>query len=137
MNMINYFQKLVGGTIFSLLIMFVFLAPVSQAQLFSGARDDACTAVDATDAGGKCDPAKLGASADKLSTVLNNIIDVLSIVIGIAAVIMLIVGGFRYVVSAGDSNGITSAKHTIIYAIVGLVIVSLAQVIVRFVLNKI
>jgi len=49
---------------------------------------------------------------------------------------MLIFGGFRYVTSGGKQESVTSAKNTIIYAIIGLVIVALAQIIVQFVLNK-
>jgi hypothetical protein len=50
---------------------------------------------------------------------------------------MVIIGGFRYIVSNGDSNGVSGAKNTILYAIVGLVIVLFAQVIVRFVLTRV
>jgi hypothetical protein len=49
---------------------------------------------------------------------------------------MLIIGGFRYITSGGNSEGIGKAKNTIIYAIIGLIIVALAQIIVQFVLNK-
>ena len=49
---------------------------------------------------------------------------------------MIIIGGFRYIISSGDSGQITSAKNTILYAIVGLVIVLFAQLIVRFVIGS-
>lgn len=62
------------------------------------------------------------------------IVDIFSIVVGVVSVIMIIIGGFRYIISNGDSNGVQGAKNTILYAIVGLVIVLFAQVIVRFVL---
>ena len=74
-----------------------------------------------------------GANVDRLIT---QIINVFSIVVGIVAVIMIIVGGLKYITSGGDSGKVTSAKNSIIYAIIGLVIVALAQVIVRFVLSK-
>lgn len=64
------------------------------------------------------------------------IINVFSWIIGAVSVIMIIYGGFRYIISGGDSNGVTAAKNTILYAIIGLVIVVLAQVIVNFVLTK-
>lgn len=63
-------------------------------------------------------------------------IGILSFIVGIAAVIMVMVGGFKYITSSGDSNNINSAKDTILYAIIGLVIAVLAQIIVRFVLNQ-
>ena len=71
-----------------------------------------------------------------LTNLVANIVNVLSIIVGIVAVIMIILGGFKYITSGGDSGNISSAKTTIIYAIVGLVIVALAQVIVKFVLSK-
>lgn len=70
---------------------------------------------------------------DRIATVIN----VFSIVVGIVAVIMIIVGGFRYITSGGSDTSVTSAKNTILYAIIGLVIVALAQILVRFTLSKI
>jgi hypothetical protein len=77
-----------------------------------------------------------GEGKDSFSTVIKNVINIFSIVVGAVSVIMIIVGGFRYVISNGDSNGVSGAKNTILYAIVGLVIVLFAQVIVRFVLTN-
>ena len=65
-----------------------------------------------------------------------SIINVFSIIVGIVSVIMIIYGGFRYITSGGESGHITTAKNTILYAIIGLVIVALAQFIVKFVLSK-
>jgi len=64
------------------------------------------------------------------------IINIFSIVVGTVSVVMIIIGGFRYIISGGDSNGVSGAKNTILYAIVGLVIVLFSQVIVRFVLTN-
>jgi len=58
-------------------------------------------------------------------------------IIGIAAVIMIIIGGFRYVFSAGNEKAVASAKDTILYAIIGIVVASLAFAIVNFVLASI
>jgi len=71
----------------------------------------------------------------KFQTELAHIINILSIIIGVAAVIMIIFGGFKYITSGGASEKVTSAKNTILYAIIGLIIVALAQLIVHFVLN--
>lgn len=75
-------------------------------------------------------------AGQKINTTIQNIINLLSVAVGIAAVIMLIVGGFRYVTSAGNAETTKAAKNTILYALIGLVIVALAQFIVNFVLNK-
>lgn len=71
-----------------------------------------------------------------LQGTVTTVVNVLSVVVGIVAVIMIIVGGFRYVTSGGKQESVTAAKNTILYAVIGLVIVALAQVIVRFVLTR-
>ena len=58
-------------------------------------------------------------------------------IVGIIAVIMLIIGGIRYVISGGDSKKVTDAKNTIMYAIIGLIIAILSYAIVNFVINAI
>ncbi|MBR3256943.1 hypothetical protein IKG02_01485 [Candidatus Saccharibacteria bacterium] len=55
--------------------------------------------------------------------------------VGAISVIMLIVGGLRYALSAGDSKKVTDAKNTILYALIGLVIAILSYAIVDFVLG--
>ncbi|MNI84677.1 hypothetical protein D3C73_1416030 [compost metagenome] len=49
---------------------------------------------------------------------------------------MLIIGGIRYTISGGDSSAVTSAKNTIMYAIVGIIVAVLAFAIVNFVLTS-
>lgn len=56
-------------------------------------------------------------------------------IVGIIAVIMLIWGGIRYVVSGGDAKKVTDAKNTVLYAIIGLIVAFLAFAIVNFVVN--
>jgi len=57
-------------------------------------------------------------------------------VIGALAVIMLIYGGIRYTISAGDSKQVEAAKNTILYAIIGIIVALLAGAIVNFVLTN-
>ena len=63
---------------------------------------------------------------------VQKIINTLLFIVGAIAVVMVIVGGLRYVISAGDQNAVTAAKNTILYAVMGLVIAMLAFAIVRF-----
>lgn len=72
-----------------------------------------------------------------LNTIITAVLQILSVVVGLVAVIMIIIAGLRYITSAGDANGISSAKRTLIYSMVGLVVVALAQTIVHFVLSKV
>ena len=74
---------------------------------------------------------------DAVDGLIVDVINIISIVVGVVAVIMIIIGGFKYITSGGDSGNVTGAKNTILYAVIGLVIVALAQIIVRFVLDRI
>lgn len=56
-------------------------------------------------------------------------------IVGIIAVIMLIWGGIRYVISGGDSKKVTDAKNTVLYAIIGLIIAFLSYAIINFVID--
>ena len=71
-----------------------------------------------------------------VNSLLSTIINWFSIIVGVAAVIMIVFAGFKYITSGGKEEGVKTAKNTILYAIIGLVIVGLAQVIVQFVLQK-
>lgn len=83
-------------------------------------------------AGGDCDAST---SDSKLTSIIATVINWFSWIVGAVSVIMIIYGGFRYVTSAGDSSKITAARQTIMYALVGLVVVALSQLLVKFVLN--
>jgi len=63
------------------------------------------------------------------------IINWVLIVVGIICVIFIIVGGIRYATSGGDPEKVKSAKNTILYALIGLVIAILANVIVQIVFS--
>lgn len=94
-----------------------------------GAGIDSATGVsgscaDATDTG-----------AGSLQAVAKKVVNIFSIIVGLVAVIFVIYGGFRYITSGGDSGSVGNAKNTLIYALVGLVIVALAQLIVHYVLS--
>jgi hypothetical protein len=71
---------------------------------------------------------------NNVNATIKTVINLLSIAVGVVAVIMVIVAGFRYVTSGGKQESVASAKNSLLYAIIGLVIVAFAQVIVRFVL---
>lgn len=75
-------------------------------------------------------------ASGQVNSLLKTVLNLLSAIVGVVAVIMIIVGGLKYVVSSGDSNSASSAKNTILYALVGLVIVAFAQVIVQFILER-
>lgn len=114
-------------SVFALLL--VPLTPVSAVDVFENCTGDAAntTICRAT-------------NNDKLfgaGGLWNNILNIFTYVIGAVAVLMIIIGGLRYITSNGDSQQITSAKNTILYAVVGLVLAAMANAIVNFVLTNI
>lgn len=73
---------------------------------------------------------------DDILTLISNIINTLLFLIGIAAVVVIIIGGFRYVAANGDTGAMATAKNTILYAVVGLVVAIASFAIVNFVLER-
>lgn len=84
-----------------------------------------------------CKDANKATTGDPIVSVIRSVIEVLSIIIGIAAVIGIIVSGLRMTLANGDSNGIASARSSLVYSLVGLAVAALAQVIVRIVLGSV
>ena len=62
--------------------------------------------------------------------------NVLLFLLGAVSVIMIVVGGFKYVVSNGNAEQIKSAKNTIMYAIIGLVVAIFAYAFVKWLVAK-
>jgi len=120
-----------------LAVTFGLMAPVAVHAQNAQIQGNLCTGADqlttTTTTSNTC---TLTADTCDFNCVLRKIINIFSIIVGVIAVIMMVYGGFRYITSGGASERVTSAKNTILYAIIGLAIVALAQVIVRFVLQQ-
>jgi hypothetical protein len=78
----------------------------------------------------------LGLGNTELIPTIGNIITILLGLVGVVAVIMLIIGGFKYTVSGGNDKSVEAAKNQIMYAVIGIVITLLAAGIVQFVLSQ-
>jgi hypothetical protein len=74
--------------------------------------------------------------SENASNLMRNIINTMIFLIGAIAVIMIIIGGFRYVVSNGEAGALTSAKNTILYSVIGLIVAILSYGVVEFVLDN-
>ncbi|MFO0881993.1 MAG: pilin [Candidatus Saccharimonadales bacterium] len=120
---------------FSLLVAPVVVTGVSLA-VYTSPGDSAAAGACGDPTNATSASCQSNANQNTLPTIIGKIISIFSWVVGAVSVIMLIYGGFKYITSGGDSGGVTAAKNTILYAIVGLVIVALSQVIVNFVLDK-
>ncbi len=77
-----------------------------------------------------------GTTGDDLPKLIQNIINILLFIAGAVAVVMIILGGIRYITSNGDQAQVKAAKDTILYSVVGLVVAILAFSIVNFVVSK-
>lgn len=84
-----------------------------------------------------CDAVNSEQAVTGNNSLTTNVINVIVLVSGAIAVIMIIIGGLRYVLSSGDPQGTQSAKNTILYAIVGVIVAVAARSIVLFVLDRI
>lgn len=85
-----------------------------------------------------CDPTSAPVSgADvKVNNLIKNAIRIFQIIVGLISVFMIITGGLKYITSGGDSSKVGEAKNAILYAVIGLVVVGIAQIIVQFALNR-
>lgn len=77
-----------------------------------------------------------GNSGNNVVIVIKNVINILLFLVAMIAVIMIVIAGFRFVTSNGDSNTVSSAKNAIIYAVIGIVIAVMAYAIVNFILDN-
>ncbi|MBI2589011.1 hypothetical protein HYW35_02290 [Candidatus Saccharibacteria bacterium] len=132
--------------IMSLSLLFAFAAPVSLPVAVSAVSPDVQKSVcegakklqisPDNPTGEPCAEDTDGGGTTKVNLLLQKIINIFSVIVGVVAVVMIIWGGFKYITSGGTSEKVTTAKNTILYALIGLIIVALAQIIVRFVLAK-
>ena len=69
------------------------------------------------------------------SSIIRRAINIMLFGVGVLSVVMLIFGGFRYVISGGKKESVTNAKNTILYAIIGLLVAVFAYAIINFILG--
>lgn len=70
-----------------------------------------------------------------LMSYVKKISDIMMTILGVLSVVMIVYGGIQYTISAGDAKKIESAKNTILYSVIGLVVAILAGTIVNFVMG--
>lgn len=70
-----------------------------------------------------------------LQSTVQTVINTMLYIVGILAVVMIIYSGIRYITAHGDKGQVESAKNTLIYSVVGLVIAIVAYAIVNFVIG--
>lgn len=137
MNIKNIRNKLIKTSASVLMAISIMLAPASVSALSmpnsngiaSVSSNTACSALNSLDSNQGCGKGNGQSSVDSL---ISTVINIISLIVGIAAVIMIIISGMRFITSGGDAQKVSGAKSSLIYALIGLVIVAVAQAIIRF-----
>jgi hypothetical protein len=80
--------------------------------------------------------AQKGVSTNPIIKIFKAAINIITYVVGIAAIIGIVVSGLRFILANGDSNAVASARTGLIYSLIGIAVAVLAQTIVKFVLDK-
>jgi len=86
--------------------------------------------------GAKAAAGDLATNKVSVAGIFSTVAHVLIYLVGAISVIVLIIGGLRYILSAGNPASVQGAKNTILYAIVGIVVAVAAYAIVAFVLAQ-
>ncbi len=102
--------------------------PIQQSQ------NDACNGLDQVT--GTTQSCGNNTGQKGVSSVANDIVKIISYIAGILAVIMIIVAGIRYTTSGGDAGSVSSAKTALVYALIGVAVASLAQLLIHLVLSN-
>lgn len=120
----------------SLALVLGILLPVTiaTASPFDNSKQAVCQGV-ALDESTNCDT--VTASTKDPNSIIRTALSIFSWIIGVVSVAVMMVAGVKYITSGGDAGKTAQAKDTILYAVVGLVIAILAQVIVQFVIRKV
>lgn len=77
-----------------------------------------------------------GNEGTQVAVVIKNVIGILSFLVGLVAVLMIVIAGFRFVTSNGDAATAKSARETIVYAVIGIIITVMAYAIVNFIIDN-
>jgi hypothetical protein len=115
-------------------LIFLYQQPVFATSTcsggFSAAKCSACSGLSELGSSQRC-----SSNGSTVKAVIAETVSVLSYIVGIAAIIMIIISAIRFVISGGNSNSVEQAKKMLVYAIIGLVLAALAQILVRMALT--
>ena len=107
-------------------------ATIMAESVWAAPRDPACTtATPELSVAAGCD------ETGGVEPLVGKIINLMLYAIGVLAVLMIVWAGVTMTTSAGNPQAVTRAKATMLYAIVGLVVVVLAYAIVNFVVGRV
>jgi hypothetical protein len=113
----------------SFVLLFIALPQVAHAQIFNEGCDGVTGSALCEEVKNNSDP------LTGTNGILMKAVNIILFAIGIAATIMIIIGGIKYVTSSGDTANVNNAKNTILYAVVGLAIAVIAKPLLGFVVG--
>lgn len=119
----RFFISLIAA--FSMIIM---PAVVSAADPAS--KDEVCQGIGVVSTTGSCN------DGGAVTKVIGKGVEILSYIVGIAAIVVIIISGLTLVTANGDSGALAKAKNTILYAIIGIFLAISANVIVGYVVSE-
>jgi hypothetical protein len=114
-------------------IVFVYGLVIVSPVVAQASKTSACQGINTIT--GANNPSGCSSGGESLKGAMADVLNILSLIAGFIAVIMIIIGGFRYVVSGGNDQAVAGAKNTILYALIGVFVLALAQAIVHFVIH--
>ena len=127
-------KKILFAIVALMMMGFGTMAMVPERASAARAEDPLCSTITDTDLR---QAAGCGDTSTEIDSPIRTVINILLYVVGILAVVMIIVSGLKMTMSAGDAGAVQKAKNTLIYSVIGLIIVILAYAIVNFVITKI
>lgn len=132
----KYIKLLTSTFLLTLLVAGSSAGALGSGQIISGSGHYASSAV-GNACGGLSAISTTGCTkgGNSITGIAHTVVEILAVVVGVISIIMILFSGIRFILAGGDANAITSARQTLIYAIVGLVVAVLAQLIASEVLT--
>ena len=118
----------------ALLLLGLVMTPLATVGAQFDPTDQACTGAAANSSVCKADGENDPIAGQE--GILLRVVGILSYVVGAASLIVIIYAGLKYVLANGDATSITTARNAILYALIGVVVFTLSQIIIRFLLGK-
>lgn len=109
------------------LLVVPFVALAAAAPAMAAGLNDGMNAARTSDMAQTSDP----------DSVVTSVVNIILWVVGVLAVVMIVFAGIKYITSNGDSGKVQSAKNTIVYSVVGLIVAIFAWAIVNFVVEQV
>jgi hypothetical protein len=127
-------KRIITGIMAVVAVLSLSFAPLAMETVSAATpKEELCKGSGGTWNGSTCTNGNAGGVT--VESTFKRVVNVFLFLIGAIAVVMIVIGGFRYTISGGDSSAVNGAKNTILYAIVGLVVAVAAYGIVNFVIR--